>query len=142
MFRGLKPTAPSALMEQEEQQKQQEQQKQEGAAAFRPLNLALSTKGLSPGLLFESHLGAGSICACGLAEDHGNSSGDRHKPFRTGFASMYVHMDENAAASTTRVALYPRSQPSSLLFSRNEKPPLMNCTAFSNDTSAAGVRSR
>ena len=44
-------------------------------------------------------------------------------------------------ASLTQIASHPQPVSYTHLFKRKENPPLMNCIAFSNETSGAGVMS-
>ena len=60
-------------------------------------------------------------------------------PRRTGFSSMYRTQFMNFSLLMIWLSLKLRIHTSVLPFRRKEKPPLMNCIAFSSDTSGEGV---
>jgi len=73
------------------------------------------------------------------AELNGYASGVDTSPRRTGFSFTYRTQFVNLSSLMIWLSLKLRVQTPSLLFRRNEKPPLMNCMAFSSETSGAGV---
>ena len=73
------------------------------------------------------------------AELKGYACGIAASPRRTGFSSIYRTQLTNFSSLMTWLSLKLRIHTSSLLFRRKEKPPLMNCMAFSSETSGAGV---
>ena len=115
----------------------------EGAGAFWPLNAAGQIEPLGAGLfaplgqLFRWR-GIGSN-GPRVAELKGWACGVDTSPRRTGFSSIYRTQLENFSLSIIWLSLKLRIHTSSLLFRRKEKPPLMNCIAFSSETSGAGV---
>jgi len=73
------------------------------------------------------------------AELKGYISGAKASPRRTGLLSIYKAQRTNFSFVMICVSLKLRIHTSSLLFNRKEKPPLINCMAFSSETSGAGV---
>jgi len=73
------------------------------------------------------------------AELKGYISGVRASPRRTGLSSIYDAHRTNFSCVMICVSLKLRIHTSSLLFNRKEKLPLINCMAFSSETSGAGV---
>jgi len=74
-----------------------------------------------------------------LTELKGYISGVNASPLRTGLFSIYTEHRSNFSFVMICVSLKLRIHTSSLLFNRKEKPPLINCIAFSSKTSGAGV---
>ena len=73
------------------------------------------------------------------AELWGYACGVDVSPRRTGFSSIYRTQLMNFSFVEIWLSLKLRIHTSNLLFKRKEKPPLMNCMAFSSETSGAGV---
>jgi len=65
--------------------------------------------------------------------------GAKASPRRIGLSSIYETQRMNFSFVMICVSLKLRIFTSCLLFNRKEKPPLINCMAFSSETSGAGV---